>query len=74
MFRCPNCVLQEYVNLREALEVSLRAGFLNLSKARYTLGADRVSSAAVPAQMQASLRLQPTGKLLGIDAAADVHI
>lgn len=50
-------VPQEYMALQEALGGALRAGFLSLAQARYSMGADRVSALQLPAHMTATARL-----------------
>lgn len=43
--------------LQEALGGALRAGFLSLAQARYSMGADRVSALQLPTHMTATARL-----------------
>ncbi|PRW60365.1 coiled-coil domain-containing 115 isoform X1 [Chlorella sorokiniana] len=57
---------QEYLALQEALGAALRAGFLSLAQARYSMGADRVSALQLPAHMTATARLQTDQGKLGL--------
>lgn len=54
----PHPSAQEYMALQEALGGALRAGFLSLAQARYSMGADRVSALQIPAHMAATARLR----------------
>ena len=53
--------LQKYEALQKTLCQALRQGFLSLAKARYSLGADRVSPMQFPAHLHATLRLVAAG-------------
>lgn len=45
------------MTLQQALAAALRAGFLSLAQARYSMGADRVSALQYPTHMQATARV-----------------
>jgi hypothetical protein len=45
------------MQLQQALGDALRAGFLSLAQARYSMGADRVSALQYPSHMTATARL-----------------
>ena len=54
--------LQEYMAAQAALSEALRAGFLSLAQARYSMGADRVSALQIPAHLVAAARVKPAGE------------
>lgn len=47
--------------LQQSLGEALRAGFLSLAQARYSMGADRVSALQLPSHMAATARVAATG-------------
>ena len=47
---------------QQELGEALRAGFLSLAQARYSLGADRVSPLQYPSHMSASARVRAAGE------------
>lgn len=53
--------VQEYLGLQARLADALRAGFLSLAQARYSMGSDRVSALQFPALMTATARLLAAG-------------
>ena len=53
--------MQEYLALQASLADALRAGFLSLAQARYSMGPDRVSALQFPSHMRASARVRAAG-------------
>ncbi|KAL4515105.1 hypothetical protein Ndes2526B_g09674 [Nannochloris sp. 'desiccata'] len=56
-FRTSLNAVQEYLALQQQLGELMRTGFMQLSSARYAMGAERVSLLQVPATMTATTRL-----------------
>jgi hypothetical protein len=50
------------MDLQQALGKALRAGFLSLAQARYSMGGDRVSALQVPSHMAATAFAHMSGK------------
>lgn len=57
----PSHKLQDYLELQASLSAALRAGFLSLAQARYSMGPDRVSAVQFPSHMRATARLHTAG-------------